>query len=274
MATETSRPNQILPTYFISHGGGPWPYMKEQMPGVYDKLEASLQQIPRSLAVTPKAILAISGHWEERDFTVMASAHPPIIYDYSGFPEHTYHIKYSAVGAPELAQQVQTLLQHAGFKTGLDAQRGFDHGVFVPFAVAYPDANVPIVQLSIRADYDPATHLAAGRALTRLRKEGVLIVGSGLSYHNMRGFGPRGAVASKEFDEWLTNSVCRAQGQERSNKLLQWDKAPSARQAHPREDHLIPLMVAVGAAEDQQAERVYHEDEFMGGTSVSSYRFG
>jgi aromatic ring-opening dioxygenase catalytic subunit (LigB family) len=264
----------MLPTYFISHGGGPWPYMKDQMPGVYDKLEASLQEIPRALVTPPKAILAISGHWEERDFTVMAGAHPPMIYDYSGFPEHTYHVKYAAAGSPQIAQQVQTLLEQAGFKTGLDHKRGFDHGVFVPFAVAYPEANVPLLQLSIRADYDPAAHLAVGRALAPLRAEGVLIAGSGLSYHNMRGFGSHGAAASKEFDDWLTDTICHFTGSERSAKLLQWAKAPSARQAHPREDHLIPLMVAVGAAENDTAALGYHENDFMGGTTVSSYRLG
>ena len=248
--------------------------MKDQMPGVYDKLEASLQEMPVALAAPPKAILAISGHWEEREFTVMAGAHPPMVYDYSGFPEHTYHVKYAAPGSPQIAQQVQTLLEKGGFKAELDHKRGFDHGVFAPLAVAYPEANVPVLQLSIRADYDPAAHLAVGRALAPLRAEGVLILGSGLSYHNMRGFGPRGAVVSREFDDWLTDTVCQLTGAERSAKLLQWAKAPSARQAHPREDHLIPLMVAVGAAENDKAELVYHENDFMGGTTVSSYRFG
>ncbi len=274
MSVDNSFSNQILPTYFISHGGGPWPYMKDQMAGVYDKLEASLQEIPRKLQAPPKAILAISGHWEERDFTVMSSAHPPMVYDYSGFPEHTYHIKYPAPGAPQVALRVQSLLEQAGFKTGLDETRGFDHGVFAPFAVAYPEARVPILQLSIRADYDAAAHLTAGRAVAPLREEGILIVGSGLSYHNMRGFGQRGATVSKEFDDWLTETLCHSTGAERSGKLLRWETAPSARQAHPQEDHLIPLMVAVGAAELDLGERVYHEDAFMGGTSVSSYRFG
>ena len=264
----------MLPTYFISHGGGPWPYMKNEMPGVWDKLEASLKQLPNELPEAPKAILAISGHWEARDFAVMASAQPPMVYDYSGFPEHTYHVKYAAPGSPELAQTVHGLLKGAGLASSLDAARGYDHGTFVPFFVAYPDAKMPIVQLSIRADYDPAAHLAVGRALAPLRQEGILIVGSGLSYHNMRGFGPRGAVASKQFDEWLTETVCESTGEARSNKLSAWESAPAARQAHPQEDHLIPLMVAVGAAEGEQAKRIYHEDAFMGGTSVSSYRIG
>lgn len=265
----------MLPTYFISHGGGPWPYMKDQMPGVWDKLESSLKELPGQLPEGPKAILAISGHWETREFTVMSNPSPPMVYDYSGFPEHTYRIKYSAPGSPELAQRVKQLLQTGGFpNAGLDPQRGFDHGVFVPFFVAYPEANMPIVQLSIRADYSPAAHLAVGRALAPLRQEGILIVGSGLSYHNMSGFGARGAAASRQFDDWLTDTLCHATGESRTSKLLEWETAPSARQAHPQQDHLIPLMVAVGAAEREQGERIYHEDAFLGGTTVSSYRFG
>lgn len=269
--TETEIP---LPTYFISHGGGPWPWLKEDMPGVYDRLEASLKEMPREIGVTPKAILAVSGHWEESEFTVMMSERPPMLYDYTGFPEHTYRIRYSAPGSPVLARRVQELLAQAGFQTRADESRGFDHGVFAPFVVAYPSADVPIVQLSIRRDYDPEAHLAAGRALAPLRNEGVLIVGSGLSYHNLRQFGPQAKEASKAFYDWLGEAVCTSDAQERNRKLRDWSRAPSARAAHPREDHLIPLMVAAGAAEGEPCERIYHEDSFFGGIAVSSFRFG
>ncbi len=151
-----------LPTYFISHGGGPWPYTKDQMPGVWDNLEASLKELPRGLPEPPKAILAVSGHWEEKDFTVMASPHPPMVYDYTGFPEHTYHIKYPAPGSPVVAQRMRSLLGQAGFEAALDTQRGYDQGVFVPFAVVYPNAGLPILQLSIRTDYDPEIHWPPG----------------------------------------------------------------------------------------------------------------
>ena len=264
----------ILPTYFISHGGGPWPWLKKEMPGVYDKLEASLQDMPRQLGVTPKAVLMVSGHWEERDFTLMSSPEPSMVYDYSGFPEFTYHIKYPAPGSPEVAASVQELLRGAGFAAPADNRRGFDHGTFAPLAAIYPEANVPVLQLSIRSDYDPEAHLAVGRALTPLRQEGVLIVGSGLSYHNLRMLGPQGRAPSHEFDAWLTEAVCASTSQERNRKLRDWSNARSARLAHPNEDHLIPLMVAVGAAEAEEGERVYHEDSFFGGVAVSSYRFG
>lgn len=264
----------ILPTYFISHGGGPWPWLKDEMPGVYDKLEASLKDIPSQLGVTPSAVLMISGHWEELDFTVMSSPAPSMVYDYSGFPEHTYQIKYGAPGAPQVAGRVQELLQKAGFAASSDNRRGFDHGTFAPLAAVYPEANVPVVQLSLRTGYDPQAHLEAGRALAPLRSEGILIMGSGLSYHNLRQMGRQGQLPSQEFDEWLTDAVCGSVAEERNRQLVQWSNAPSARLAHPSEDHLIPLMVAVGAAENEAGERIYHEDSFFGGVTVSSFRFG
>ncbi|HWW73928.1 MAG TPA: class III extradiol ring-cleavage dioxygenase [Pyrinomonadaceae bacterium] len=263
-----------LPTYFISHGGGPWPWLKAQMPGVYDKLEASLRDMPRQLGVTPRAVLVVSGHWEERDFTVMSGARPPMVYDYSGFPAFTYQIQYPAPGSPEVARRVRELLGGAGFDAREDERRGFDHGTFAPLAAIYPEADVPVLQLSIRSDYDVDAHLAAGRALAPLREEGVLVVGSGLSYHNLRRFGAAGAHPSREFDAWLTEAVCGSTAEGRNRRLRGWTSAPSARLAHPEEDHLIPLLVAVGAAEAEEGERVYHEDSFMGGLTVSSYRFG
>lgn len=262
-----------LPTYFISHGGGPWPWLKKEMPG-YDRLEASLQTIPQEIGITPKAILVISGHWEELDFTVMSSAAPPMLYDYFGFPEHTYHIKYSAPGSPIVASRVQELLEQARFPANSDQLRGFDHGVFAPLAVAYPEANVPVLQLSMRADYDPAAHLAVGRAIAPLRNEGVLIIGSGLSYHNLTQMGASAKVPSHQFDDWLTNVVCESKSETRNRHLVNWSQAPSARLAHPREDHLLPLLVAAGAAEADSGQRIYHEDAFFGNVAVSSFRFG
>ncbi len=262
----------VLPTYFISHGGGPWPWLRLEMPG-YENLEASLQAIPQEIGMIPKAILVISGHWEEQNFTIMSSAAPPMIYDYFGFPEHTYHIKYSAPGSPLVASRVQELLQQAGFQIHSDPLRGFDHGVFAPLFVAYPAANVPILQLSLRADYDPAAHLAVGRAIAPLRNEGILIIGSGLSYHNLGRMGAAGKVPSHQFDEWLTQ-VLQESPESRTLNLLNWSQAPSARLAHPQEDHLLPLFVAVGAAEAEIGDRIYHEDAFFGGVAVSSFRFG
>jgi aromatic ring-opening dioxygenase catalytic subunit (LigB family) len=263
-----------MPTYFISHGGGPWLWLRAEMPGVYDALEASLVEMRGALEAPPKAVLVVSGHWEERDFTVMTSARPPMLYDYSGFPEFTYRITYPAPGSPEVARRVQELLRGAGFAAPEDDRRGFDHGTFAPLAAIYPEADVPVLQLSIRGDYDVDAHLAVGRALAPVRDEGVLLIASGLSYHNLRRFGPQGRHPSHEFDAWLTEAVCGRVDEPRNALLRAWTEAPSARLAHPEEDHLIPLMVAVGAAESEPGERVYHEDAFFGALAVSSYRFG
>jgi aromatic ring-opening dioxygenase catalytic subunit (LigB family) len=248
--------------------------MTEELNGTYDRLAASLQAMPRQLGTTPAAVLVISGHWEERDFTVMASAQPPMIYDYAGFPEHTYRIKYAAPGAPQCADRVRSLLEGAGFAAPLDPARGYDHGTFTPLAMIYPDADVPVLQLSLRRDYDPRAHLAVGRALAPLRDEQVLILGSGLSYHNLREFGPRAKEPSAAFDHWLQETLVTASPADRISRLVAWETAPAAARAHPRADHLLPLMVVVGAAGNDPAACVYHEDNFLGGVVVSSFRFG
>ena len=262
-----------LPTYFLSHGGGPWPWMMDQMGGAYDALAKSLADIPRQIGGKPAAVLVITAHWEGRELLISASPTPPMIYDYGGFPPHTYQISYPAPGAPALAGQVQTLLTAAGHSATLDHQRGFDHGTFSAMFPVFPQADVPIVQLSLKHNLDPQTHVAIGRALAPLRAQGVLIVGSGLSYHNLRQFGAAGAVSSHQFDAWLRHTMALAPAP-RLDQLLQWEKAPSARQAHPREEHLLPLMVALGAAEQEAATTVYHEDDFFGAMAVSSFRFG
>jgi len=260
-----------LPTYFISHGGGPWPYMdgmRETMRG----LAASLADMPHQYA-PPKAIVVVSAHWEESAFSVMSSPQPGMLYDYGGFPPHTYTVVYPAPGAPEVAVRIQSLLAGAGLPVRLDAQRGFDHGTFAPLAVMYPEANVPVLQVSLKTGLDPADHLALGRALAPLRDEGVLIVGSGLSYHNLRQWGASAKTPSAAFDQWLQDTVVGATSAERKARLLDWTAAPAARVAHPREEHLMPLMVAVGAAGDDAATCIYREDNVFGGVTVSSFRF-
>jgi aromatic ring-opening dioxygenase catalytic subunit (LigB family) len=262
-----------LPTYFISHGGGPWPWMDGGFRRQFDQLEASLAEIAREVGAKPRAVLMVSGHWEEGQPTVQSGEKPGMVYDYSGFPAHTYSIKYAAPGSPEVAKRVQQLLEAAGIPAALDPERGFDHGTFAPLQAMYPEADVPIVQLSLKHGYDPAEHLAIGRALAPLRDEGVLIVGSGLSFHNLRMWGAAARAPSAAFDAWLDQAL-RSPPADRTLKLERWEDAPAARIAHPQEDHFVPLMVAVGAAEDERATRVYHEEGFMGGVTASSYRFG
>ena len=266
---------KTLPTYFISHGGGPWPWLKKEMP-FYDELESSLEKISKELTTRPQAVLMISGHWEEDEFTVMSAERPGMLYDYGGFPPRAYQVKYPSPGHPELAMKIQRLLKEKGFQPRLDSERAYDHGTFVPMQVMYPQADIPLLQLSIRSNYDPKEHLEAGQALAALRQEGVLIVGSGLSYHDLTNFpGERGAKeASKGFDDWLTETVSLENFKGREERLVNWSEAPFARQSHPREDHLIPLMVAAGAARNETAKVIYHEEDFMGNLTVSSYKFG
>jgi aromatic ring-opening dioxygenase catalytic subunit (LigB family) len=241
----------------------------------YARLEAGLAAMPREIGTTPAAILMISAHWEEDVFTLTSNPKPPMIYDYGGFPDYTYRIRYDAPGDPALAARAKTLLEAAGIAARLDAERGFDHGAFTPLKVMYPDADVPVVQLSLKVGLDPSTHLAMGRAIAPLRDEGVLIVGSGLSYHNLRQFfTPHAWAPSREFDAWLGGAMLGGSPADRSKLLTAWESAPSARAAHPREEHLLPVMVAAGAALDDAAALSYHETDFLDGISVSNYRFG
>jgi len=264
--------SQPLPTYFISHGGGPWPWLPD-MRKMLAPLETALARMPAEIGVRPKAVLMISGHWEAPDFSVMSSPQPPMVYDYSGFPPFTYQIKYSAPGAPELAARVQAMLTAAGLPSHLDSVQGFDHGTFAPMQIMYPDADMPLFQVSLQQGYDVAAHLALGRALAPLRDDGVLIVGSGLSYHNLRLFGPGAKAPSAAFDAWLTEAM-RSEPARRVELLKAWEAAPSARVCHPQEDHLAPLFTAVGAAEGETATRVYHDANVFGGVTASSWRLG
>ena len=264
-----------LPTYFLSHGGGPWPWLKTQNGAAYDRLEASLLGIRRELGDAPRAVLMISGHWEAARFLLSSAAFPPMVYDYHGFPEHTYRIRYDAPGAPALAQSIRDRLEQGGVPSGLDPQRGFDHGTFTLMHTMYPAADIPVIQLSIKAGYDPAEHWRVGEVLAPLREEGVLIIGSGLSYHDLRGMrSGAGQRDSALFDRWLDDTLVHASPEARRQSLLDWTAAPAARAAHPEADHLIPLMVAAGAAREEAGVRIYHQNDFMGAITVSSFRFG
>lgn len=261
-----------LPTLFISHGGGPWPYVDEMRP-LFALTENQLRQLPQTLPARPQAILVITGHWEEQQFTVSSAEHPPTIYDYSGFPEHTYHIQYPAPGSPQLAQRIRELLGQCAIECAADPQRGFDHGAFVPLVLMYPQADIPVVLLSLKSSYDPLEHIRLGAALMPLRDEGVLIVGSGLTYHNMRGFGrPESTPVSEQFEDYLQRAVTAATPQQRNDMLVNWATAPAARAAHPREDHLLPLMVAAGAAGSDAGKRLFLDRALA--VVMASYQFG
>lgn len=262
----------VQPSLFLSHGGGPWPWV----PGLRDRhatLEAAFRALPASLPEPPRAVLMISGHWEAESFRIQHNRAPGMVYDYAGFPAQTYQLRYPAPGCPALAERVAQRLAAAGLPTVLDQQRGYDHGAFVPMAVAWPKADMPLVQASLRHGYEVDEHLALGRALAPLRRDGVLIIGSGLSYHNLRDFGPRAAVPSAAFDTWLGDMLALPAA-DRLVELARWDQAPGARESHPQADHLAPLFVALGAAETDPAHRLHHDRAFLGGVTVSSFRFG
>ena len=241
-------------------------------PDTWQKLADWLKGLGHSITPVPKAIVVISGHWEEEQFSVTSHPHPPLFFDYYGFPEHTYKLKYDAPGSPALAQRIQELLTNAGFPARQDSERGFDHGVFIPFKLIYPDANIPIVQLSLQTGLDPATHLAAGAALEPLRQEGILIVGSGMSYHNLRQYGSGSNPQSEQFDAWLTEAACAPAPGSRSEMLRQWSLAPAARNAHPRAEHLLPLMVAAGAAGADLGTKTFSDR--IAGAVISGFQFG
>lgn len=232
---------------YIPHGGGPRPLLNDP---AHRLLSEFLQTFPQSID-RPAAILMVSAHWEERLPTLISGALPPLIYDYYGFPEESYRIEYPAPGHPQLAADVKELLHSSGIDAALDAQRGFDHGMFVPLKLMYPEADIPCVQLSLLASLDAAAHIALGEALGALRNRDLLIVGSGMSFHNIRSFYQPELVGKEEnenFNQWLIDT-CTQQHlsyEERRQQLLHWMDAPSALTSHPRPEHLLPLHVCFG----------------------------
>jgi aromatic ring-opening dioxygenase catalytic subunit (LigB family) len=235
-------------------------------------LERFLRELPASLPATPDAILLISAHWEMAQPTFLGGAAPELLFDYHGFPPHTYQLSYPAPGATGLLPAAQALLREAGITSGRDDQRGYDHGVFVPLKVSFPDADIPILQLSLQQGLDPARHIAIGRALAPLRSRNVLVIGSGLSFHNLRGLGDRrldGPAA--EFDHWLSETLTQ-DSDRREAELVDWSEAPGARLSHPREEHLLPLMVVAGAGHGEACRQSFSGT--LWGKAVSAFQFG
>lgn len=276
--TTADGPEARMPTVFLPHGGGPWPFMDDRVfgaPGMWDQLAAYLRDLRVVPPRRPDAVLVVSAHWEAAVPTLMSAASPPMLYDYSGFPPETYEVQWPAPGAPDLVEETRALLEDAGFSSAIDDTRGFDHGTFVPLALTYPDAEVPTTQLSLKRGLDPATHIAIGRALAPLRDRGVFIVGSGMSYHNLRGLmrGDPTVVRddSRAFDEWLAETIA-LEPSRRETRLVEWERAPAARACHPREEHLLPLMVVAGAAIEDDGALPYRD--VVMGAHVSAVHLG
>lgn len=236
---------------FISHGAGPMPLLGDaghmQMRACLDNIAA---HIPK-----PDAIVVVSAHWEADQPTVLAAAQPPLLYDYYNFPAAAYDIRYPCMGSPELAVRIQQLLGNAGIEASLEESRRFDHGLFVPLKIMYPQADIPCIQLSLVNSLDAATHIAMGRALAGLERDNILVIGSGFSYHNMRGFRQPATAEAQQlnvsFEDWLKDTCSNSDYSEaaREQRLLNWETAPGARFCHPREEHLLPLHVCYGVAQ-------------------------
>ncbi len=266
-----------LPVWYLPHGGGPWNAMDDNGDNAgYAALSAWLRDFGAAIAASgARSILAVSAHWEETKPFLHFGEKPGMLYDYGGFPEHTYHLKWPAPGDPGLAARAEGLLGAAGFNTGKEFARGFDHGTFVPFMVAFPEAKIPVAQLSLVRGLDPVMHYEIGKALEPLRDEGVAIVGSGMSYHNLRAFfsgDPEVAKISESFDEWLARSVGIPDPDLRRDALVNWMIAPHALECHPRSEHLLPLHVIAGAG-GADAGRVAWRGKLMG-AAISAITFG
>lgn len=259
---------RILPAVFVSHGA---PTLAVEDNDTTDFLKRLGRELGR-----PRAVLCVSAHWNTAAPSVSAAGRPETIHDFGGFPAELYRISYPAPGAPALAARAAELLGRAGIGCSVSAERGLDHGAWVPLRLLYPGADVPVAQLSIQPRLDPQHHLSVGRALAPLRREGVLLLATGSVTHNLSALAPGGDPPSwaREFDEWLFKKI--AEG--RQGELLDYRRlAPHARLAHPTDEHLLPLFVAMGAGSDAEGAwvgRSLHRGWTVGSLSMAAYGFG
>ncbi len=257
---------------FIPHGGGPLPLMNE--PG-HANLNRFLHAFSSSIK-RPDAIVVISAHWEGDTISITSAKSPALLFDYYGFPPETYEYQYPAAGDPLLAQRIDELFARAGIQSKLDAERGFDHGLFVPLLLMYPQADIPCIQISLSSNLDAAFHIRMGQALADLKNDNLLILGSGFSFHNMPALMSEqdGSIdpGNQEFEAWLVETCCDQELSEadRSTRLAEWHLAPHARYCHPREEHLLPLQVCYGIG--QRAGRLVFQ-ETVAGFIASAYQW-
>lgn len=249
----------LAPVLYLPHGGGPLPLLGDPQ---HQALTQFFTQLGDKLA-TPAAILVISAHWESPQPALTAADNPALLFDYSGFPAQSYQLSYPAPGAPLLATQIAEKLQQAGFSPQLNTSRGWDHGVFVPLLMLRPQADIPVLQLSLLKGLDAKAHIALGEAISFLRAQNVLIIGSGMSFHNMQAFFRPDLVSDKQlqaFNHYLIDSLQPHYSYaEQAQRLINWQQAPDARLMHPREEHLLPLHVCFGAAKGSTAQVLFND---------------
>ncbi|CAB9503770.1 DOPA dioxygenase extradiol [Seminavis robusta] len=260
----------LYPSLFVNHGGGPLPLIGRQDDLARHMSAVVTENLPRR----PSAIVVVSAHYEGDPIQITSGSNPDLLFDYYGFPKETYEYKYPAPGDPALAQRIKDNLEKEGLESELDSKRGWDHGVFVPLLLMFPEANIPVVSVSLHKSLDPDKNMAIGRALSPLRQEDVLVLGSGYTFHNMHAFfNPEHATkkASLQFNDWLKSTIIDEGNFE---KLKEWKQAPSARICHPREEHLLPLLVVAGAAGDSGAgELIYDTRSQVNDHAVTGYLF-
>jgi len=257
---------------FVPHGGGPMPLLGDEN---HRSLTAFMRSVSGKLP-RPTVIVVVTAHWEEDVATISSSAAPGMLYDYYGFPQEAYEFKYPAPGNPKLAQEIAELFKAKGINSRLDPARNYDHGTFVPLMLMYPQADIPVVQLSLLNNFDPEAHIAIGEALASLHSQGALILGSGMSFHNMRAFFSVNHTTrsrSESFDSWLTETLTSTglSREEQIARLVNWQEAPEARFCHPREEHLLPLLVCYGAGSAIAAQAVKIFETFLFDTKVSAF---
>lgn len=264
---------EIAPSLFINHGGGPYPVM-----GQHENLEIaeSLKSVKNYVDLKQlKAIIVVTAHWEEDIVSISSAAHHDLLYDYNNFPPETYKYKYNAPGDPELAKEIHKALTAEGIRSKLDDKRGWDHGIFIPMMLINPDADIPIVQVSILKNQKAEDHYKLGEVLLQFRKRGVAIFGSGMTYHNEAGFKKArpsdGVIVNTEFDSFI-DEACKSEGARRKELFLKWDQQPGALESHPvnEADHLMPLIVNAGAGGADAAEKTF-SGIYLGKFKIGGY---
>jgi aromatic ring-opening dioxygenase catalytic subunit (LigB family) len=265
-------PDKKATILYIPHGGGPLPLLSEEG---YEHLNPFLREFSATIP-EPEAIVVVSAHWEEPVVSITAHKNPPMLYDYCGFPPESYQLEYPAPGRPRLASRIQAMLATGGIEARLDYERGFDHGLFIPLMLMYPAAKIPCIQISLSNSLDAAFHISLGKAIAPLKKENLLILGSGFSFHNMQVFMSKQEDVVDEknclFEDWLAETCCDPELElsEREQRLIDWDRAPHARYCHPQEEHLLPLHVCFGLARTS-ATKVFQNR--VSGVITSAYQW-